>query len=108
MPQAETAAIDVLTELVGVDSVNPGLVPGAAGETRIVDHLRTRLAGAGFTVTVVPAIGHDNRPSLVAIPPGPDEWPTVVLNGHLDTVGVTGMPDPFTPRVTGDRLYGLV
>jgi acetylornithine deacetylase len=29
-----------------------------------------------------------------------------VLNGHLDTVGVAGMSDPFTPRVEGDRLYG--
>lgn len=36
MPQAETAAIDLLTELVGIDSVNPGLVPGAAGESKIV------------------------------------------------------------------------
>jgi len=30
----------------------------------------------------------------------------VVLNGHLDTVGVAGMPAPFTPRVDGDRLLG--
>ena len=100
MPQAETAAVDLLTELVGIDSVNPGLVPGAAGEPNIADHLRTRLARAGFTVTVVPAVGHEDRPSLVAVPPGPAEWPTVVLNGHLDTVGVTGMPDPFTPAST--------
>jgi acetylornithine deacetylase len=106
MPHAETAAIDLLTELVGIDSVNPGLVPGAAGETSIVGHLSTRLAGAGFTVTLVPASGHEDRPSLVAIPPGPTGWPTVVLNGHLDTVGVTGMPDPFTARVESDRLYG--
>ncbi len=106
MAPAETAAIDLLTELVGIDSVNPGLVPGAAGEARIVDHLQNRLARAGFTVMLVPAIGHEDRPSLVAVPPGPEEWPTVVLNGHLDTVGVTGMPDPFTARVDGDRLYG--
>jgi acetylornithine deacetylase len=106
MAHAETAAIDLLTELVGIDSVNPGLVPGAAGEAKIVDHLRARLAGAGFVVTVVPAVGHEDRPSLVAVPPGPDDQPTVVLNGHLDTVGVTGMPDPFTARVDGDRLYG--
>ena len=106
MPQAETAAIDLLTELVGIDSVNPGLVPGAAGESKIVEHLRDRLVGAGFTVTPVQAVGHEGRPSLVAVPPGPEDRPTIVLNGHLDTVGVTGMPDPFTARVEGDRLYG--
>ena len=31
---------------------------------------------------------------------------TLLLCGHLDTVGVDGMVDPFVPRVDGDRLYG--
>ena len=29
-----------------------------------------------------------------------------MLTGHLDTVGVEGMPDPFTPTVEADRLSG--
>ena len=101
-----TEAVALLSELVGIDSVNPGLVAGAAGEVRIVEHLRTRLARSGFATTVVPARGRADRPSLVAVPPGPPDLPTVVLNGHLDTVGVTGMPDPFRPRVEDDRLHG--
>lgn len=100
---AETVAL--LRELVGVDSVNPGLVPGAAGETRIVEHLRVRLERSGFVVTVVPAVGAPDRASLVAVPTESAAGPTVVLNGHLDTVGVAGMADPFTARVEGDRLY---
>jgi acetylornithine deacetylase len=104
--ELETEAVELLTELVAVDSVNPVLVPGAAGETRIVDHLRARLERRGFTTTVVPAVGRTGRPSLVAVPSGPAEGPTVVLNGHLDTVGVAGMSEPFLPRVTGERLYG--
>lgn len=100
------AAVDLLSELVGIDSVNPGLVPGSRGEASIVEHLRTRLAGAGFATSVVPAQGGTDRPSLVAVPPGEPDWPTVVLNGHLDTVGVAGMAEPFTPRVDGDRMYG--
>jgi acetylornithine deacetylase len=83
MREVETAAMDLLAALVGIDSVNPGLVPGATGEARIVEHLRVRLTDAGFATTIVPALGHDDRPSLVAVPPGPPEWPTVVLNGHL-------------------------
>jgi len=97
----ETAAVDLLADLVGIDSVNPALVPGAAGEPSIVEHLRVRLEAAGFGTTVV---GPADRPSLVAVPGGTGR--TVVLNGHLDTVGVAGMTDPFTPRVEGDRLYG--
>jgi len=99
-------AIELLAELVGIDSVNPGLVPGAAGESRIVEWLRRRLERAGFTVHVVPAAQAPDRVSLVAVPTAPMSGPTVVLNGHLDTVGVDGMADPFVPRVEGHRLYG--
>ena len=106
MSEVETAAVELLAELVGIDSVNPALVLGAAGETRIVAHLEARLTAAGFATTVLPAVGYEGRPSLVAVPPGPEEWPTVVLNGHVDTVGVAGMPEPFTPRLDGDRLAG--
>src|SRR5690348_7739941 len=98
MPNVEAAALALLSDLVRIDSVNPGLVPTATGEAKIAEHLRSRLDRSGFATTVVPAIGQTNRPSLVAVPPGPAEWPTLVLNGHLDTVGVTGMPEPFTPR----------
>ena len=31
---------------------------------------------------------------------------TLLLCGHIDTVGVDGMTDPHVPRVEGDRLYG--
>src|SRR5205085_9954242 len=30
----------------------------------------------------------------------------LMLNGHIDTVGVAGMANPHTPRVVGGRLYG--
>lgn len=100
------AAADLTAALVAIDSVNPGLVPGGAGEPAIVEHLRARLDLAGLTTYVVQASGRSDRPSLVAVAPGAEGVPTVVLNGHLDTVGVTGMAAPFEPRVEGDRLVG--
>ena len=103
-------AVALLSELVGIESVNSGLVPGGEGEGRIVEHLRARLDRSGFSTTVVTPTGHPGRPSLVAVPTGPPDrppdGPTVVLNGHLDTVGVAGMTDPFTPRVDGEQMYG--
>ncbi|HET7820057.1 MAG TPA: M20/M25/M40 family metallo-hydrolase [Ornithinibacter sp.] len=103
------AAVGLTAELVAIDSVNPGLVPGAAGEAAVVEHLRNRLQRSGFVTHVITAPGHDDRPSLVAIGPAGrtgQAGPTVVLTGHLDTVGVEGMPDPFTPTVEADRLSG--
>jgi acetylornithine deacetylase len=103
------AVVALTAELVAVDSVNPGLVPGAAGEAGIVEMLRRRLDRRGFRTDVVPASGHGDRPSLLASA-GAGDGPRLVLNGHLDTVGVSGMADPFTPRLEGDlrtgRLYG--
>jgi acetylornithine deacetylase len=95
-------AVDLLARLVGIDSVNPGLVPGAAGEGAIVAHLRERLDDAGFATYVVMA---GDRPSVVAAGPEVD-GPTLVLNGHLDTVGTSGMENPFEARIEGDRLLG--
>ena len=46
----ESSAVALLAELVGIDSVNPGLVAGAAGEAGIANALRARLEQNGFTV----------------------------------------------------------
>jgi acetylornithine deacetylase len=99
-------AVALTAELVAIDSVNPGLVPSAAGEAEAVRHLRDRLQRSGFTTHVIEAAGHDDRPSLVAIGPAGPPGPTAVLNGHLDTVGIEGMPDPFIPAVDGGRMSG--
>jgi len=101
-------AVTLAAELVGINSVNPGLVPGAAGERQIVEHLAGRLERAGFTVTVVPDAGHGDRLSLVAVPQSApaDGQRTIILNGHLDTVGVNGMPEPFAARIEDHRLLG--
>jgi acetylornithine deacetylase len=43
---------------------------------------------------------------VVGVLDGREKGPSVVLCGHLDTVGVDGMTDPFVPRVEATRLYG--
>ena len=46
---------------------------------------------------------HNGRPVLAATV-GAKTGPTVVLHGHLDVV--PGRPEQFSPRVSGDRLFG--
>ena len=96
-PALGDAAVALTAELVAIDSVNPGLVPGAAGEAAIVEALRSRLQRSGFDTHVITPPGHDDRPSLVAVGPAGPPGPTVVLNGHLDTVGVAGHAGPLRP-----------
>lgn len=100
------AAVDLTATLVAIDSVSPSLVPGAPGEARIASHLADRLEAAGYAVRLVPAPSDPRRISLIAERTGSRPGRTVVLNGHLDTVGVEGMPAPFTPRIESGRLYG--
>lgn len=106
MERVGESAVELLKELISIDSVNPTLVPGASGESEIVAYLQERLSLAGFTTELATAAHAPDRPSLLAYAPGPDEWPTVVLNGHVDTVGVEGMTAPFSPRIEEDRLFG--
>lgn len=102
------AAIDLTAELVAIDSVNPGLVAGAAGEAEVVRHLATRLGAAGFDIDIVDAPGVAGRPSLLATRRGNGGGRSLVLNGHVDTVGIGAMTDPFSARIDGDRLTGTL
>lgn len=103
MPQANEL-IPLLSALVAIDSINPDLVPGAAGEAQIARYVADWLAVAGLEVTIdEPAPG---RPNVIGIVRGAGGGRTLMLNAHMDTVGVAGMADPFTPRVEGNRLYG--
>ena len=100
------AAVALTETLVSIDSVSPSLVPDAVGEGLIASHLADRLEAAGYAVRLVPAASDPRRVSLIAERTGSRPGRTVVLNGHLDTVGVEGMPAPFTPRIESGRLYG--
>ncbi|WP_448004501.1 M20/M25/M40 family metallo-hydrolase [Agromyces bauzanensis] len=108
MPTDPIAAstLELTKKLIGIDSVNPSLVPGGAGEARIAAYLADRLDAAGFAVRLTAAPSDPSRVSLIAVRVGSRPGRTVVLNGHLDTVGVEGMADPFIARVTSGRLYG--
>jgi acetylornithine deacetylase/succinyl-diaminopimelate desuccinylase family protein len=95
---------DLLADLVAIDSVNPRLVPGGAGEAEIARFVAGWLEQRGLEVELVDA--EPGRPNVIARARGRGDGRTLLLNAHMDVVGVDGMTDPFRPRVEGDRLYG--
>ena len=94
----------LLADLVAIDSINPDLVSGAAGEGPIAAYIANWLARAGLEVTLDEAL--PGRTNVVGIARGTGGGKTLLLNGHVDTVGVAGMTDPFRPRSENGRLYG--
>jgi acetylornithine deacetylase len=95
---------DLAAALVRIDSVNPTLIAGAAGETEIAEFVGGRLARAGVDVEVVEPV--PGRPSVIAIARGTGGGRSLLLNAHLDTVGTEAMDAPFDARVENGRLYG--
>lgn len=89
--------------LVSVESVNPVLAPGGSGEVAIAGLCLDWLAAWGLEaedVEVAPG-----RHNVVARLPG--TGPTLLFNGHLDTVGVEGMTlDPFGAELADGRILG--
>jgi acetylornithine deacetylase len=95
---------ELLRQLVAIDSVNPSLVEGGAGEARIARLVADWLEAAGLEVTLPDAL--PGRPNVVGIARGSGGGRTLLLNAHTDTVGVAGMDKPHEPRLENGRLYG--
>jgi acetylornithine deacetylase len=104
----EPAATDpagLLARLISLDSVNPDLVPGGAGEAAVADFCGEWLAGRGFEVHRLEE--RPGRPSVVAIARGTGGGRSLMLNGHLDTVGLADFDgDPLDARIEDGRMYG--
>jgi acetylornithine deacetylase len=96
--------IELASQLVAIDSVNPALVPGGAGEGEIARFVARWAEDNGLAAEVHEAT--PGRPSVVVRKREPGRGRRLLLCAHLDTVGVEGMRDPHAPRIEGDRLYG--
>jgi acetylornithine deacetylase/succinyl-diaminopimelate desuccinylase-like protein len=98
---------DLLTTLVGIPSVNPlqaGERSGPGGEEELAHWVATRTETQGADVRLDEV--EPGRPNVYARfeGTGPE---TVVIDVHLDTVGVEHMEgDPFDGRHEDGRVYG--
>ena len=96
----------LLSDLVSINSINPDLVPGSPGEAEIARYIADWLKLAGLEVELIESVS--GRPNVVGIARGTGGGKTLLLNGHMDTVGAAGMPDGHRPRIDleAGRLYG--
>jgi len=92
-------------DLVRINSINPSLTPGGKGETEIGVYVAEQLQHLGLDVTTTEI--EPGRVNVVGILKGSGGGRSLILNAHMDTVGVEGMTiDPFGAQIQDGRLYG--
>ncbi|HET9635592.1 MAG TPA: ArgE/DapE family deacylase [Gemmatimonadaceae bacterium] len=97
-------AVALARTLIKIDSRNPTLVPDAPGERACAQALASVLDDWGFEVELQEEL--PDRPNVIARK-GPRDAPALMLNGHLDVVGVEAMThDPFAADIRDNRIYG--
>ena len=100
------AVITDLCEMIKIRSENPFDGPPGEGyrEKELGDFFLSRLSDLGFEVgskEIAPG-----RPNVWARLKGRGSGPSLMLAGHLDTVGTEDYGAPFVPRVENGRVYG--
>ena len=99
----EKRLITLLSELVQINSINQTL-SGGPGERQLSESIARRLNSLRLEAEIQ-TVGPDQS-NVTAIIAGHDRQRSLLLNAHLDTVGVDGMDQPFTLKRKEDRLYG--
>jgi acetylornithine deacetylase len=99
-------AVALTAALVRTDSRNPVLVPGGPGEHAAASLLAGVLREWGFRVELQEVA--PGRPNVIArIGDARPGARSLMLNGHLDVVGVEDMVHaPFDAHVRDGRMYG--
>jgi acetylornithine deacetylase len=99
-------AVALLRDLVRLDSRNPSLVKGGPGESAVASRLAAVLEEWGMEVRLQEAL--PGRPNVIATVRGRGRsGRSLMLNGHLDVVGVEGMAHPPFDAVEREgRVFG--
>ena len=95
----------LLQEMIRFNTENPVLVPTSTGEGDLARFLGKYMEGFGLKVEYQD-LGN-NRVNAIGILKGTGGGKTIMLNGHIDTVGIDGMLiSPLDPVVKHGKVYG--
>lgn len=108
MPQSIPLDRDYLIQqtqaMVQIDSVNSDLEAGANGEGDMARYVADQLTHIGIDPMVHEV--ETGRSNVVGILKGTGGGKSLLLNAHTDTVGVTGMDEPFSGAIRDGKIYG--
>lgn len=95
---------NTLIELIKINSVNPQLEEGGKGEAEIGNYIYHWLHSFGFETSI--ELISPSRVNVIGRWKGQGKGKSLIINAHMDTVGVNGMSSPFSPNIVDGKLYG--
>jgi acetylornithine deacetylase len=99
------ALLSLLQDLIQIDSVNPSLSSKGTGEAVIARYIGDYLNNLGLEIRFQEI--EKNRVNVVGILKGSGGGPSLMLNGHTDTVSADNMEiDPFVAEEKDGKIYG--
>lgn len=96
--------IQTLQKLVRINSVNPSLEESGRGEEEIGRFVACELDAMGIKTSIEEIA--PGRVNVIGTMTGSGGGKSLMLNAHLDTVGVAGMEEPFSGSIKNGKLYG--
>jgi len=94
-----------LSAMIRTPSVNTfGVESEAGAEAAMADLFETQLRALGLEIGAHEVL--KGRRNVWGRLKGTGDGPTILLAGHLDTVGVDGYGGPFEPHVKNGNIYG--
>jgi acetylornithine deacetylase len=93
-----------LAALVRINSVNPKFSDGSTDELAIATHLEGAMRALGMEVTLYESA--PRRTSVVGRLRGSEGGRSLMLYGHIDTVGIDEMSAPLSAHIRDGRMYG--
>ena len=102
---SDVHSVEIARRLIQIPSVNPSYDPASRGEVDVAEWIAAWGRDHGLEVNTQPVVG--NRSNVILTVNGRGPGRHLMLNGHMDTVGVSGMTiDPFAGETNDGRLYG--
>ena len=100
------ALVTDLVNMIRIPSVNcfGANDPQYPAEAAMADYLEKRLNCLG--ISTESRVVSDGRRNVWGTVKGTGDGPTVLLAGHLDTVGVEGYDGPFDPKAEDGKIFG--